>query len=730
MVYRGMKRSATSAIESPRDLTIMQSPSVLMLRITLVHLVIVIAGCLWPTMSRGQALPVPALAPRPVVVAQGQERQFLETPLTTPLINPDNSDEILVSFDPDTRDFDQAVAETLKDLPGFEEVKERRNVRARAVLLRPKSTQARLAESAMAFSRSSIATTPFVTPQSSATPSNLVLHAETMARGAESAVQATNKLKELKEEIWSPAQVTATATAPAGVGAAGVSRFARPGRSFSRRSLGQNVLVRIPPPPAPPKPLVSAYSLAAMAGSPSATVAASRGQGFLPNATALAEGRLWGLTNIRAQLAWTKEVKDLNPIPVAVLDTGINLNHPDLIENISSNRYNLVPNSGAATSGQGTDVDDRNGHGTHVSGTIGAVGRDSPGYFPSTVVGVNWNIKLVPVRFLDDQGYAPVFNALDAITAAYTAADADKSKKLVINMSWGIWLPSPPLYLKTLIDLYQDQVLFVAAAGNAPAGQPGSNNDAYPIYPASFSKECLNLISVMAVDRCDRVAYYSNYGVVSVDIAAPGGMSVQEFPDEDIYSTWINDPNGRGNFATAAGTSMASAYVSGAAALVWAKHPDWKPSQVKAMLLARGREPHSPGGANPLARKCRSERVLDLLFLRELNRDDDVPKLPGEMDTCPPLVLSGDAKPFLAELDLSYSQASAFTPPCPLSPYIPTYSPIWPPRSMGAIGPSFSATYSVPAYSWSGVASWNGPTPNPTSWNQTGTPSLDCRCKR
>jgi subtilisin family serine protease len=320
------------------------------------------------------------------------------------------------------------------------------------------------------------------------------------------------------------------------------------------------------------------------------------------------------------------------------------------------------------------DVTDDFGHGTHVAGIVGAVGRAPISGVPALpMVGVNWGATIIPVRFLDKDGVAPFDDAVRAVARVCSDVVDDPARpaqKLVVNLSWAASNPPAEIMegLKFIMQRYTNRVLFVAAAGNTPGG---SDNEVTPVYPANFS-DLPNLISVMAVDRCDNVPQYSNYSKRFVDIAAPGGRGDPNIPQEDIFSTAIkkNDLE----YAWMAGTSMAAAYVSGAAAFVWMNEPNLSPGEVKQSLVQNGRL--VPG----LSGFCKSGKVLDLAFLAPVG--SVLPRLPSELN-CPPL--SPTATPIAGTrfptegLDLGYSQPWAFTPPASSSPFVPTYFPSWPP---------------------------------------------------
>ena len=249
---------------------------------------------------------------------------------------------------------------------------------------------------------------------------------------------------------------------------------------------------------------------------------------------------LWGLKEIDAPLAW-EVTTGSERIIVGVLDSGVDYHHPDLRNNVW-----------LALDEQGSDNPmDETGHGTHVAGTIGAVGNNATG-----VTGVNWRVRLVSLK---------VGSASFNLAAAIKAIDyANEHKIPILNNSWGGEFYSPAL--KSAIEYYDG--LFVASAGNS-----GSNNDIFPVYPASY--DCNNIISVAATGRNGRLAPFSNYGKTSVDLAAPGA---------DILST---DLHGRYSYLT--GTSMAAPYVTGAAVLLSEYRPELSAAEIKEIILSSAR---------------------------------------------------------------------------------------------------------------------------------------------
>lgn len=286
---------------------------------------------------------------------------------------------------------------------------------------------------------------------------------------------------------------------------------------------------------------------------------------------------LWGLhqatdADIDAVEAWDESTGS-DSVTVAVVDTGIDYAHPDLTANMWSNpaeTANLADDDGNGLVddirgwdyfGDGTSgVPDNNptdtdGHGTHVAGTIGARGNNTIG-----VTGVNWNVKLLPLRVgTEDDGLSE-----SAIVDSFAYACAKGAK--VVNGSFGASGPNAfsPLISQAIAGC--PNALFVFAAGNT-----GSNNDASAVHPCGDPSP--NVICVAATRADDQRASFSNYGLTSVDIAAPG---------ESVNSTY---PTMFGSYASASGTSMAAPHVAGVAALVWAHRPFLTVNEVRRAVL-------------------------------------------------------------------------------------------------------------------------------------------------
>jgi thermitase len=258
---------------------------------------------------------------------------------------------------------------------------------------------------------------------------------------------------------------------------------------------------------------------------------------------------------------------------VAVLDSGFDRDHPDL----AASAWRNPGESGSGRESNGFDDDlngriddwrgwdfaggdsnpaDENGHGTHVAGTIAARRGNATG-----VAGVADGSRILPLRVLNAQGSGTVAHVI--LAYAYAAQAGAK----VVNLSLGSAIPSRA---------EQDAIvafpgmLFVAAAGNGGGDGVGDDNDLDPEYPCAYLLP--NVLCVAASDNRDRMAGFSNYGDLAVDIAAPG---------VDIVSTLPG-----GGYGWMSGTSMATPHASGAAALLWAASPGASVSQIKSALMA------------------------------------------------------------------------------------------------------------------------------------------------
>lgn len=271
--------------------------------------------------------------------------------------------------------------------------------------------------------------------------------------------------------------------------------------------------------------------------------------------------------DVAALKAWLK-TQGSEKIVVGVLDTGVDYTHTDLVSNIWF-RPDNVPQyrddelgtfndeRGFDAADNQSDPMDDNGHGTHCAGIIGAEGDNDEG-----VAGINWKVQIMPLKFLGKGGFGTTKDAIESINYAIDRKRNGVNIR-VISASWG-----STAYSKALEDTIraagEEGILFVAAAGNN-----GSSNDRSPHYPSNY--DLPNVISVAALDRSDQLASFSNFGVKTVHIGAPG---------KDILSTWLN-----GDYREASGTSMATPYVSGVAALILASEPNLSVEKLRERLL-------------------------------------------------------------------------------------------------------------------------------------------------
>ena len=277
----------------------------------------------------------------------------------------------------------------------------------------------------------------------------------------------------------------------------------------------------------------------------------------------------WGLNNsgnndINAPQAWDITTGNSSVI-IAVIDSGVDYNHPDLQNQIWTNTGE-IPNNNRDDDGNGfiddvrgwdfgagdNDPMDENDHGTHVAGIIGANSNNNNG-----VAGINWNVQIMPLKFMNAQGQGSTSAAIRALDYAVT------NGARVSNNSWGGGAFSQALF-DAIQTANRQNHLFVAAAGN-----DGVNTDGGTNFPSTY--DLPNIISVAATDQSDRLASFSNFGRRTVDLAAPGAQ---------IMSTIRN----RG-YRALSGTSMAAPFVSGVAGLILAQNANLNVTQIKAAIL-------------------------------------------------------------------------------------------------------------------------------------------------
>jgi len=297
----------------------------------------------------------------------------------------------------------------------------------------------------------------------------------------------------------------------------------------------------------------------------------------------------WYLTQIQAPAAWDITTGSTQVV-VAVLDTGFDMDHPDLVRNVWLNSDEIAQD-GVDNDHNGF-IDDVNGwdfvdgdadpvpdkskafdedavaHGSVIAGVIGATATNGEG-----IAGINWNVRLMNIRILDNQGTGNSGSATDAITYA-----VDNGAH-VINLSF-TGFEIDDRFKAALKRAFEAGVVIVAAVGNAKDG--GINVDVKPIYPACHGENEAEdwVIGVASSDKTDTKSSFSNYGALCTDVAAPG---------EDILSTAYHDPSWSA-FASdlyiggSSGTSVAAPMVAGAAALLKATYPAITPKAVETVL--------------------------------------------------------------------------------------------------------------------------------------------------
>ena len=287
----------------------------------------------------------------------------------------------------------------------------------------------------------------------------------------------------------------------------------------------------------------------------------------------------WSLDAINAVPAWGVR-KGTHSLKIAVLDTGIDRTHPEFADNIWSNPREIAGDGidndangyiddtngwdftynapGTVRSNGDNDPTDGHGHGTHVSGIIAAQGNNTTG-----MTGICWDAAIVPLKVVGDDGTG--FTSWMIAAVEYCVRNGIP----VANASIGG--ASYSGFCKAAIDAAgtQGNLLFVAAAGNN-----GTDNDSTPFYPATY--DCPNIVSVASTTSSGAISSFSNRGITSVDIAAPGSSITSTYPTGKSASGYIS----------LSGTSMAAPMVAAVAALLHENRPEWGFADIKKTLLA------------------------------------------------------------------------------------------------------------------------------------------------
>lgn len=264
-----------------------------------------------------------------------------------------------------------------------------------------------------------------------------------------------------------------------------------------------------------------------------------------------------GSSAAKIQKAWSITQGSKNVI-VAVIDTGIDANHPDLKANLwkaplksSTYGWDFVTRQANPT--------DTHGHGTHIAGIIGAIANPKTG-----TAGVAQSVQIMPIRYYSQSAPGSV-NLANTIKALHYAIDNGAK---IINYSGGGPEYSEEEY-QAMKKAQDKGILIVAAAGNEHHNTDLEENR---YYPAAYEHKGLkNIISVASIDSDGKLLPSSNWGVKSVDIAAPGDAILSTVPG--------------GKYGKLTGTSQATAFVSGVAALILSRQPSLSPAQIKEVIV-------------------------------------------------------------------------------------------------------------------------------------------------
>jgi thermitase len=283
---------------------------------------------------------------------------------------------------------------------------------------------------------------------------------------------------------------------------------------------------------------------------------------------------LWGMKKIRAFKGW-ELTRGNHAVIVAVVDTGVDYKHPDLSDNIwkgedGSRGYNAIT--------QKTDPMDDHGHGTHCSGTIGASGDNQLG-----VIGVDPEVQIMGIKFMSAKGSGDTADAVEGIDWAVARGAR------VLSNSWGGGGASKALR-ESIVRAGESGAVFVVASGNDNA-----NTDKAPQYPAAYN-DLSNVISIGSSTSAEQRSSFSNYGLRSVDVFAPGTAILSTIPG--------------GKYGKMSGTSMATPHVAGAVALLMSREPNLTPAEIKMRVMATADQLPAYKGLAGSGARLNVERLL------------------------------------------------------------------------------------------------------------------------
>lgn len=304
-------------------------------------------------------------------------------------------------------------------------------------------------------------------------------------------------------------------------------------------------------------------------------------QWALENTGQFANGTLG--VDIKATLAW--DILRESSVVIAVLDSGIDYNHPDLVINIWNNPGEIA-NNGIDEDGNGrvddwrgwNFVDNNNdplddlGHGTHVAGIIGAVTNNGEG-----VSGMLWKVKIMPLKIFDADNNGGTI-AIETAAIQYAVSKGAK----VINASYHLGTTYSNVEYEAIRN---SGILFAIAAGNGGDDGLGDNNDFTPDYPQGYNLP--NTILVAATDQNDRRATFSNYGPNTVHVAAPGVYILSTVPAAGVSGSFVSMCTNSfyAGYDFCQGTSMAAPHVAGLAGLLSSYYTNFNYTQIRSMIL-------------------------------------------------------------------------------------------------------------------------------------------------